>query len=60
MKTAKPLSNETMMLIPITAKELEANFDNYIDRVQDGEVFLIDDRVVLTKADLLEELHKDV
>ena len=39
------------MLIPVTIEELEANFDAYIDRVQDGEVFLIDDRVVLTKAD---------
>ena len=50
---------ELVMMVPLTAEELERDFDAYLERVQDGEVFLIDDRVVLTKADSLEELNSN-
>ena len=47
-------------LIPVTFEELEENFDKYLDKVQDGEVFLIDGKVVLTKSDSLEDLNLNV
>lgn len=41
------------VMIPVTTRELEENFETYLDRVQDGEVFLIDDKVVLAKYNSL-------
>lgn len=54
------MDNSLMMLVPVTVEDLETDFEAYLDRVQDGEVFLIDGKVVLTKADLLEELNSNV
>jgi hypothetical protein len=35
----------------ITTSELEEHFDNYLDRVGNGESFIVDDKVVLTSCD---------
>lgn len=59
MTTAKSKSNDGLEEpIPLTSEELESEFDLYLDRVQNGEHFLIDGKVVLTKV--LEEPNSNV
>jgi hypothetical protein len=41
----------------ITSTDLEKNFESYLDRVNNGERFLIDNKVVLTNCDDLEYLN---
>ena len=41
----------------ITATDLEAAFDDIMDRVQEGEVFLIDEKVILTQPEDLSYLN---
>ena len=41
----------------ISTTELEQNFEIYLDRVNNGEKFLIDNKVVLTNCNDLEYLN---
>lgn len=45
------------MMKEITTAELEKNFEDFLDRVNNGEKFLIDNKVVLTNCDDLEYLN---
>lgn len=40
-----------MFMENISCSDLEENFDSYLDRVHDGEQFLIDGKVVLCGDD---------
>lgn len=48
------------MMIEVTIKEFEDNFDEIIERVEDGEVFKIEDKAVLIKAEDYEEMVKNL
>jgi hypothetical protein len=45
------------MMKQISTTELEQNFEIYLDRVNNGEKFLIDNKVVLTNCNDLEYLN---
>ena len=45
------------MMIEITTAELETSFEEFLDRVNNGEKFLIDNKVVLTNCNDLEYLN---